>query len=538
MYSKGQRDQKRSKITTVSSHRASEVGRDFQKFISSFTERRFLELAEAAKVSKRSGSSSGKKVRLKLPVSQLLGWGQNSERALQAAFGWYWEPLLHDLVFFEEMRDAVSLIDGSVQKLADLAMDGFKLQVDDEKSAVDLDKALIKDQNVNLRESIRRSMIDIYTLGNCYAKPEMWRDAKGRLVPKVIRPIRANALRKLRDDTLATEGYVQLLHRPSEFILGGTPHTPTIYTYDELICGIMRSYGWYAYGKPLLASLPFVLRLKLQMERDLAEMLHQHLPRIDIKFTPDEQMNQEQVDESIAGVKADVAAMRPTDNFVHTPDIEIDYKGPQGHTLDFAMPQKHIEEQLFYVLPFAPGIMGLDTRGNPYDSQQHWVMTTMTAKAVRSAIETMFAPMFAQIAEDWGIPVPTIGWNELDPERASTFAEAEEYTVNNAVLKRDNGFIDQDTAARQATAHHPEGPVKKAAAPGKLPPPADPNKAGVGDGGAPPSNRGGKVRKMGPKGDGTKVPDKDKRPKGQRHSAAFDPVAQEALDELDSLYAS
>ncbi len=506
--------------------------KDISAFMEHFTKRRFFELSEQIKnsnVSQKKGV--GSKLKLRLPISTIAGFGNQSEQTLMSAFGWYWEPLLHDLVFFDEMRGAVSLISGQVQKLIDTALTGFRLANDDPQVLKDLNELLVYNQNVNLRESVRRCMIDVFSLGNCYTKPEWAKTQDGRTALEVIRPIRANSMRKLRNDKLATEGYVQLLHRPSEFILGGTPHTPTIYLYDEVLCGMQRSYGWYAYGEPLMASLPFATRLKLQMERDLAEMLHQHLPRIVVTFSPDEQMNQEQVDNALADLTTKISQMRPTDNFSTTPDVKIDYAGPQGHALDFSSTQKHIEEQLFYVLPFTPSIMGLDSKSNPYDSQQHWTIACHTAYDLRHAIDVMFRPMFRVLEEDWGCGPISIAYDDLDPEMTQKHAETDEYVTNNAVLKRDNGFINQDDAAIQATAHHKDGPVKKAAKPGAIPPPVDPNAAKASP--APKNPSSNKVRKKGPKGDGTKVPDKDNRPKGKRHSHQEDALTQWAISELE-----
>jgi len=505
--------------------------RDISAFMENITKRRFFELSEQIKnstVAQKKGV--GKNLKLRLPISTIAGFGNQSEQTLMSAFGWYWEPLLHDLAFFDEMRAAVSLMSGQVNKLVDTALCGFRIANDDPDVLRDLNELLMYNQNVNLKESIRNAMVDLFSLGNCYKKPEWTKIKDGRTTLEVIRPIRSNAIRKLRNDHLATEGYVQLLHRPSEFILGGTPHTPTIYLYDEVLCGIQRSFGWYAYGEPLGASLPFAIRLKLQMERDLAEMLHQHLPRIVVTFSPDEQMNQEQVDKSRDDLKTQISQMRPTDNFVTTPDVVVSYAGPQGHALDFSSTQKHIEEQLFYVLPFAPAIMGLDSKGNPYDSQQHWTVACYTAYDLRHEIDVMFRPMFRIIEEDWGCGPITLAYDDLDPEMTAKHAETDEYVANNAVLKRDNGFIDQDTAAQQATAHHPDGPVKKAAKPGAIPPPVD--NTGVKDGGAP-GGSGSKVRTKGPKKDGTKVPDKDNRPRGKRHSRQQFAITEWALAQLE-----
>jgi hypothetical protein len=542
------KENRKSYSLEVISTRQSALDRELSLFMENITKRRFLEISEQVKNSTVGQKKTvGGKLKLRMPISTIAGFGNQSEQTLMAAFGWYWEPLLYDLAFFDEMRVSVSLISGQIQKMMDTALCGFRLANDDPKVLKNLNELLVYNQNVNLRESIRRCMIDMFTLGNTYTKPEWTKTVKGMTTLEVIRPIRSNAVRKLRNEKLATEGYVQLLHRPSEFILGGTPHTPTIYLYDEILCGMQRSYGWYAYGEPLLASLPLMVRLKLTMERDLAEMLHQHLPRVVVTFSPDEQMNQEQVDAALGDLTNKISQMRPTDNFSTTPDVKIDYVGPQGHALDFSSTQKHIEEQLFYVLPFAPSIMGLDSKSNPYDSQQHWTVACHTAYDLRSAIDVMFRPMFRIIEEDWGCSEITIAYDDLDPEMTQKHAETDEYVTNNAVLKRDNGFLDQDTAAIQATAHHPDGPVKKAAKPGAIPPPVDntgaktngipnsPKKSGnpKPSKGKQPVQGNGKVRSKGPKKDGTAVPDKDNRPKGKRHSFQDEALTQWAIDELE-----
>lgn len=505
----------------------------FLKDISDFAERyRYDRLYEAAyqaiKVRQAQTQAKGRqgqkptinKTAVRLPASALLGKGTSSERSLMQAFGWYWEPLLHDLNFFEEMRDSVSVLDGSVNKLVDFALTGFKIQCEDQDMQQELEAALIDDSNVDFLETIRNAMVDLYSLGNCYKVPIWTTDDKGRKVPKVFKPIRATALRKLRDEDLCIEGFVQLLHRPSEFIMG-TPAVPTFWLPNEIIWGSMRTKSWYAYGTPLFGSIPLYTRLKLVMERDLAEMLHQHVPRIDIKFTPDEQMNDQQVADAAAKVAADVAALKATDNFIHTPDTEIEYKGPAGKGLDFANPQKHIENQIFYILPFAPAIMGLDSTANPYDSQERWTISCTIANSLRAAATRMFKSVFKVIEQDWGMEPGsiTLGWTELDPQNQQELAMSEEYQVNNAASKRDNGFIDQDEAARQGTAHQKGGGVKSAAAPGKLPPPVDPNKADP-DAGDPVAKKVTNKDK-GPKPQGKKAPQSDKRPQGKRHAQAM-----------------
>jgi len=483
---------------------SSVLGRQMDEFVRSFTQDQFMRFSEATKGKGKAG--------LKQQIGAFAK-GTSSEQAIMAGLGWYWEPLLHDLAFLEQMRDTIALLSGAYQKFTDLVMEGFDIQGNDPKAVGAIQDEWIDNEQIDFREVIRSIIFELVTLANCYKKPVWERNEKGEFALRTFRPIRATAMRKLRDDDLVTEGYVQLLHRPSEFLFGSTPHTPTVYLADEILCGVAFTDGWYAYGKPPLAALPFIIRLKLQMERDLAEMMHQHVPRIDITYTPDEQMNQDQVDSAISKLSSQISALKSTDNFIHTPDSIVDYKGPMGHALDPTGPQDHVEEQIFAILPFGPGMLGRDTTINPILSTQQWRLTSSLVNHIRMRAYMMVRPALKRICDERGYSdVPKFTWKDLDAETAEIQARTAEYGVANATAQRDAGFLSQDDAAKKATEHHPEGPVKKAALPGPIPPPVDPNKK-------PPGSSGLKVgdRSKGPKPANRNAPTPDKRPQGKRH---------------------
>ncbi|MHB8590781.1 MAG: hypothetical protein ACYDBO_02200 [Vulcanimicrobiaceae bacterium] len=486
---------------------SSALGKEIDAFAKSFTQNQFMRFTEAAKGKTGSGN-------LKVPYGA-LSKGVSSEQAIMAGLGWYWEPLLHDLAFLEQMRDTISVLAGGYQKFTDLVMEGFDVQGNDPQAVKAVQDEWMDDARVDFREVVRSTIFELLTLANSYRRPIWNRNDKGQFALRTFVPVRATAVRKLRDADLVTEGYVQLLHRPSEFIFGGTPQTPTVYLADEMICGIAFTDGWYAYGKPPLASMPFIIRIKLQMERDLAEMFHQHVPRIDITYTPDDQMNQEQVDDAVKKLSGQIAALKSTDNFIHTPDSVVDYKGPMGHALDPTGAQNHIEDQIYAVLPLGPGILGRDVTANPMLSTQQWRLTCAMVNHIRARAYIMHKPALKRFCDERGFTdVPKYTWTNLDSETAEQNARTNEYSIANATAQRDAGYISQDDAAKKATAHHPEGPVKKAAKPGPISPPVNPDNAATPGSGARP-----KVgdSKKGPSGPNRNAPTPDKRPKGKRH---------------------
>ncbi len=461
--------------------------------------------------------------------------GSTNEQQIMKQYGWYWEPLLHDLSFLGQMRDNIALISGVYQKFTDLVMEGFKIECEDPDDNEDISDILINDPMVDFAEVVRSSVLQISTIANCYFLPIYSTDERGFYV-RTFRPILATAMRKLRDADLVVRGYVQLLHRPNEFLFG-TPTTPTFHLAEDVCCGSAYMDGWYAYGVPPLSALPFIAKMKLQMERDLVEMLHQHVPRIDITYTPDAQMNEDQVNDAAKKASEYVSKLKSTDNYIHTPDFLFEYKGPAGKGLDFAPPMRYIAEQLYAVLPLLSGYLSSDLNVNPMIAQQSFRITCSLANYIRSRVNVMFQPVFKKLQDVRGTSKIKIGWTDLDAETAETVARTQEYQSNNAVVNRDAGFVDQDTAARHGTVKQPGGPVKKAAKPGALPPPRDPNKSLPGNPGGSdpkkPPSKGGRSKvgdsKKGPKDKNRSAPTPDKRPKGKRHE---DLSAAEHVEEL------
>ena len=450
--------------------------------------------------------------------------GLDSEKKTMGYFSLYWEPLLHDLAFLEEMRDNISLIAGAFQKFTDLVMEGFHLECEDPANNDEINDLMVNDPTVDFAEIMRNSIFQLATIANAFYVPEYVNDDQGFRVSN-FRPVRATAMRKLRDENLKTLGYVQLLHRPAEIFYGGLS-APTFWNPEDVCCGIAYSDGWYAYGKPPLAALPFVTKMKLQMERDMIEMLHQHVPRIDVTYTPDQQMNDESVQAALTKAGSEIGALKPTDNYIHTPDFTFEYKGPNGKALEFSGPLKYVQDQMYAILPLLSAYLSGDLNINPITAQQAFRVECAIANMLRQRVNVMFAPMFKRVAQERDLGSIKAVFTDLDAETAEITARTQEYQSQNAASNRDNGFIDQDTAAQHATVKSPGGKVKKAAEPAAIPPPApalDPNKQQPSD--AAPPSKGGKSKvgdsKKGPKAADRSAPTPDKRPRGKRHEDAL-----------------
>src|SRR5579872_1449521 len=478
---------------------------------------RYLQIAESLK------PNGGKT--LTMPPGFVPGSVDN-ERTLMKALGWYWEPLLHDLAFFEEMRDSVALIAGTFNTFANLIVSGLDITHPDPKIQKQYQDMLLYHPQADLHETVRSIAFEMMSLGNCYRLPVVVPSLKDG--PTLFfRPVRAVAMRKLRDKQLLTKGYVQLLHRPSEFINGGVPAIPTVYLDDEVMCGIANSDNWYAYGKPIMASLPFIIKLKLTMEKDVAEMLHQHVPRIDIIYTPEQQMNIDQVNAAVADLQAKMSKLKPTDNLVHTPDVAMDYKGPMGKAMDTIGVQNHVENQFWMGLMMDPMMMGQAQNINPMATTNRWKTMQTVVEYYRTRIKVMITPALKLFAELRHLDDQAeLTFKDHDSETAEQNARTTEYNVQNATSARDAGFVGQDQAAQHATSKHfTGGKVKKAAKDGPLAPPLDPNKA----------NTPGKVGNKSKGDKTTKSPTPDKRPKGRGHSSSEQPEGSMTFDEAPQI---
>jgi hypothetical protein len=216
-------------------------------------------------------------------------------------------------------------------------------------------------------------------------------------------------------------------------------------------CGMAYSDGWYAYGKPPIAALPFMTKMKLQMERDMIEMLHQHVPRIDVTYTPDQQMNEDEVRKAITDAGNEIGQLKTTDNYIHTPDYTFEYKGPAGKSLDFGAPMKYVSEQLYAVLPVLSAYLSTDLNINPIIAQQAFRVTCSIANQLRQRLNVMFYPMFKRIADERGLGKIKMTFTDLDAETQEVNARTQEYQAQNAATNRDERQESQRTDTGQTT---------------------------------------------------------------------------------------
>lgn len=515
------------KIAGMEKHDLSAAAKEISQFIRHFETSRALEGAEGVRAGQMTASS--------LMESVKDGLGVNREKSLQKTFGWYWEPLYHDLAFYEEMRDSVATLAGAYEAFADFCMSGFTVSVGDPKENKRLQQALFN-YKTNFREVLRRSLFEIASIGNSWCIPH-YKSTFADGFTVVFQPVRATAMRVLRDEQLQTEGYVQLLHRPTEFLSPNAPSTPTLYLPEEVCWGYTYTKHWYAYGAPPFASLPFVVRLKLTMERDIAEILHKHVPRIDVTYTPEQQMTQEKVDAHIDDLKKELAGMSASQDAVHTPDVELEYIGPNGKMVDATGTQNHVEDQLFYVLPITPDMLGASIVLNPEQVQERWRIMTMRAANVRNAASIQFDPVMEALQKGLKLSEkPQFNWDSLNEQTEKTQAETHELQINNANTMRDSGLISQDEAARHAT--------KKSSEPRQDAAEKEPTDTYGGSAAAPPSDgtpgASGKTKNKDKGPSGKKTPKTDPRPGGKRHALdeVFDGIFTAAIERIRDIGAA
>lgn len=156
-------------------------------------------------------------------------------------------------------------------------------------------------------------------------------------------------------------------------------HTRFVYPYQilpdqSLVALNPTSFFYYGldtdglspYGRSPLLGLPLVVKLQQQMIHDMAEAQHNAgYPTIHFKLArPEKEPKEaaghyaERIQQQMEQVNYELKEKRADSNLITYDDIEVEYIGPNGHTMQWAESIQAISEQVVSALHLAPFMIG------------------------------------------------------------------------------------------------------------------------------------------------------------------------------------
>lgn len=230
------------------------------------------------------------------------------------------------------------------------------------------------------------------------------------------------------------------------------------------------------YGRPMLSAAVFPSIFLIGLMHDLRRVVAQQgYPRTELildleklKAAYDEG-DDDAFAEMVGKVQADLlrayAGLQPDDAFAHTNDIEV--KTATG-AIDTGVLEgvesmiEALERMAMRALKTTPLMMGLTDGMSEANANRQWEIYAAGAKSLQHLAETILARRFEVALEAQGIAADvTFQFAELRAAEELRDAQTMNAKLMNAILARDQGFIDQDEAAMMAVGHAPaaEGPT-------------------------------------------------------------------------------
>jgi hypothetical protein len=234
------------------------------------------------------------------------------------------------------------------------------------------------------------------------------------------------------------------------------------------------------YGRPPAAPVLQLIVFDLQLLKDIRQAVHQNAwGRTDVtilgealakqvpkKIEIDPVAKQNWINDRIAEIKSSFNSMKADDSYVHMDSVTVTSVDSSGKMLQIDAIVRMLERRLIRSLKEMPVLMG----SNEGTTETHGtVQMDIYAKfiaSIQKTIANLLEKLLAVALQVWGIAGKVI-W-EFEPVRATDrLADAQADQVESSVLvfQRDQGWIDNDTAAMAMTGHKAVAEPKAQVAP-------------------------------------------------------------------------
>ncbi len=354
------------------------------------------------------------------------------------------------LKVFRFLRDAIPDISDAVWTWKRLCQTGFDVEILDASSEVSKRRAerLIAElnQRVNTGDRGMDGLLDVF-----YASLFTYGAAALEIVPTKSResihdvvPIDVWTIRFRRENG-ALQAYQ--VHEGEEIRL---PMERFIYV------GMDRD-GTNPYGRSMLRSIPFVVKIQQRLIEDMAKATHNAgWPKLHIKYTPEERQrgeSPEAYETRIASAFEDlgkrVKGLAVDQNFVTYSNVAVDLVHGSQQSQVFYENHKAIEEQVITGMHLMPILLGRNYGTTETYGTAQFEIINRQVEAVNRSVKRILERLYNfELALMWGQARAKVRMRTNRTTDVTREAMARGREIQNAIALRDEGFLTHDEAAK------------------------------------------------------------------------------------------
>ncbi|MFA6240983.1 MAG: hypothetical protein WC655_08645 [Candidatus Hydrogenedentales bacterium] len=215
--------------------------------------------------------------------------------------------------------------------------------------------------------------------------------------------------------------------------------------------------GTNPYGRSMLRSIPFVVKIQQRLIEDMAKATHNAgWPRLHVKFSPEERDRSESSDArdqriaaAFAQLNRNLAKLETDQNLVTYDNVGVTLIRGDQHSPVFYDNHKAIEEQVITGMHLMPILLGRNYGTTETYGTAQFEIVNRQVEAVNRSVKRILERLYAfELALMWGsasVRVAMRGNRTVDLLKE---ASARTREIANAVTLRNEGFLDQAAAAR------------------------------------------------------------------------------------------
>ncbi len=347
------------------------------------------------------------------------------------------------------LRDSIPDISDGVWTWKRLAQTGFDVEVKDASSEVARKRAERQIHELNVRANSGDRGMDglldvfytsLFTYGA--AAIEIVLTKSREQIADVI-PIDVWTLRFRRE-----EGRLQAyqLHQGNEIRL----------PMERLIYVGMDKDGTNPYGRSMLRSIPFVVKIQQRLVEDMAKATHNAgWPKLHVKYAPEDRARGEsaeayrsRIDSTFGDLRDQLDGLETDQNLVTYDNVGVELVQGARSSQIFYDNHKAIEEQVITGMHLMPILLGRNYgTTETYGTAQFEIINRQVESVNRSVKRILERLYNFELALMWGSARAKVKMKSNRTVDVLREAEARGREIDNAVRLRDEGFISQEQAA-------------------------------------------------------------------------------------------
>jgi hypothetical protein len=216
--------------------------------------------------------------------------------------------------------------------------------------------------------------------------------------------------------------------------------------------------GTNPYGRSMLRSIPFVVKIQQRLMEDMAKATHNAgWSKLHVKYAPDERQRGESPEAytqrqegHFEQLRSKLSGLETDQNLVTYNNVSVDVLRGDQHAQVFYENHKAIEEQVITGLHLMPILLGRNYGTTETYGTAQFEIINRQVEAINRSVKRMLERLYNfELALMWGEARARVHMRSNRTVDVLKEATARSKEIANVLALRDAGFLDHEAAAKQ-----------------------------------------------------------------------------------------